>query len=129
MSSLALYRALVPEHAAVVDATVSTWLELAARRHTASVFGRVYPEAMVWWAAHRIQRSPGSGASSSASAEDVGTLVMQRDGDLTRQYAQPSSASSVGSSADAELRTTRYGELYLELRDSRAGVGPTAVRP
>lgn len=124
MSSLALYRTLVPDHAAVADATVDVYLELAARRHTASAWGVVYPEAMVWYAAHRIQRLPGSGAGGG-SAVEVGQVVSQRDGDLSRTYAQP--ASSGTNAADAELRTTRYGELYLDLRDSRAASAPTRV--
>jgi hypothetical protein len=121
MSTVDLYRTLIPAHAAVDDAVVSTYLELSAQQHTASVFGAVYQQAMVWHAAHRLERTPGL-VSGSGGAGETGALVAQRDGDLSRTYAQPQAGGAVGT--DAELRTTRYGEAYLGLRDSRAGVGP-----
>lgn len=121
MSSVDLYRTLIPEHASVDEAVVSTYLELSARQHTAAVFGAVYPEAMVWHAAHRIQRTPGL-VSGSGGAGEVGPLVAQRDGDLSRAYGQP--AATAMSAGDAELQTTRYGQAYLALRNSRAATGP-----
>jgi hypothetical protein len=124
--SLALYRSLVPAHSSVVDGTVEVWLELAARRHTATAWGAVYPEAMVWWAAHQIERLPGSGASGGGASE-VGVVTSQSDGDLSRTYAVPSEATASG--PDAALNSTRYGQLYLELRNSRAASAPTRVSP
>jgi hypothetical protein len=126
MSTLARYRVLVPGHAAVDDSTVETWLEIAARRHLASAFGLMYAEAMIWWAAHRIERTPGL-VSSSGGAGEVGPVVSQTDGDLSRTYAQP--AQSAVGSTDAELGTTRYGQAYLDLRNTRAAGGPTYVLP
>ncbi len=99
MSSLALYRTLVPSHSAVTDATVEVWLELAARRHSAPVFGRVYAEAMVWWAAHFVELTPGTGAGSSSSST-VGPIISQKDGDVSRTYAN-TTAAVYPSSADA----------------------------
>ena len=124
MSSLALYRALVPGHAAVLDATVETWLELAARRHSAAAFGTVYAEAMVWWAAHFVELTPGTGAGSS-SGSTVGQILSQKDGDLSVTYAN--TTSSGGSGGTGDLTTTRYGQLYLDLRNSRAAMAPGVV--
>lgn len=126
MTSLQLYRALVPAHSSVVDGTVTTYLELAARRHTASAWGVVYPEAMVWFAAHMIERAPGL-VSGTGGGSDVGNVISQTDGDLSRTYASPAALS--GSSSDAWLASTRYGQLYLDLRDTRAASAPTAVAP
>lgn len=123
MSSLALYRELVPGHSAVDDDLVTTMLALAARRHTATAWGDLYPEAMVWFAAHRVERLPGSGASGGSAAE-VGTITSQSDGDLSRSYAAP---VSTGSALDDELSSTRYGQFYLDLRRTRAASGPTFV--
>lgn len=124
MSSLDLFRELAPELAAVPDPTVTTWLTIAAKRHNATVFGEVYAEAMVLWTAHRISRLPGVG---SGSGGEVGPVIAQADGDLSRTYG--SVASLAASAADADLVTTRYGLAYLELRDSRAGIGPEHVLP
>lgn len=126
MTSLQLYRALIPGHAAVLETTILVWLELAATRHTASTWGAVYAAAMVFWAAHHIETLPGTGAGSDA-AGTVGPLISQRDGDLSRTYAQPASSSG-GGSDDAALASTRYGQTYLDLRNSRAATTPSLVR-
>lgn len=122
-SSLDLYRTLVPAHSAVSDDFVETMLELATRRHTASAWGQVYPEAMVWWAAHRVQCTPGSGAGGS-TADAVGPVVSQSDGDLSRTYAQPASDSAASAE---DLTSTRYGQAYLDLRRTRAASTATVV--
>jgi hypothetical protein len=122
--SLALYRELIDEHATIGDTIVEKWLSFAICRHAdASVWGAVYGDAMVFYAAHRVLRDPASGLGTSASAP--GAVTSQRDGDLSRTYAQP--AAAVGS--DADLATTTYGSLYLELRDSRAASAPMVVCP
>lgn len=122
-ASLDLYRALVPAHSSVADDTVETYLELATRRHTAGAWGAVYPEAMVWWAAHRIQRTPGL-VSGSGGADEVGQITSQSDGDLSRSYA---AQATTGNTGDDELASTRYGQAYLDLRRTRAASGPTRV--
>lgn len=124
MSTLALYRTLVPGHAAVTDPVVTTWLGLAVRRHNVTSWGGVYSEAMVFWAAHQVERSPSSGAGGGSGSE-VGPITAQSDGDLSRSYG--ASASS-GSASDDALRSTRYGEMYLELRDSRAATLPMVAQ-
>ena len=122
--SLALYRELIDEHSAIGDTIVEKWLSFALRRHAdASVWGQVYGDAMVFYAAHRVLRDPASGLGTSASAP--GLVTSQRDGDLSRTYAQP--AAAVGS--DADLASTTYGQLYLELRESRAASAPMVVCP
>lgn len=124
MSSLATYRAMVPEHAdpVVADATVELWLAYAAKRHDPAVFGSVFTEAMVFYAAHHISRLPGVGGGN---ADEAGPVLMQRDGDLQRQYGQI--MTQMMTAGDADLATTRYGLFYLQIRDSRAGTKPTTV--
>lgn len=123
---LELYRQLVPAHASVLEATVSVWLGLAVQAHNISAWGAVYQQAMVWWAAHHVETIPGTGAGSDDAAA-VGPLVSQRDGDLSRSYAPPA-GSVAATGADADLATTRYGQLYLRLRASRAATSPCVVR-
>lgn len=116
--SLALYRSLVPAHSSISDDTVEAYLALSAQEHTASVWGNVYAQAMVWHAAHVIERTPGLG---SASADAPGLVTSKRAGDLAVTYGAPPGA------ADDELATTTYGQRYLALRRSRAACAPTAV--
>lgn len=129
MSSVALYRTLIPdaEHAALDDAVVSTYLDLAARRHSAAAFGTVYPEAMVYYAAHCIQRTPGLIAGGSG-ADEVGPVTSQKDGDLSRTYGTTGGGSgATGAVGDGDLGLTAYGLRYLELRGSRASSAPFGV--
>jgi hypothetical protein len=121
---LELYRTMIPAHAAVDEAVVLQWLALAERRHTASAWGAVYDEAMVSWAAHFIEITPGTGAGSSSSSP-VGPLISQKDGDLSRTYAAP--VSPVGGAYDGSMSRTIYGEAYLDLRNSRAAITPFTV--
>lgn len=129
MSSLARYRILIPAHVAVSDALVSAMLELAASRHDPGSFGAVYVAAMIYWAAHRVQRTPGSGAPGAGTAVEVGAISAQSDGDLSRTYATAPAGGTGSNPTDDDLRTTRYGLEYLDLRNSRAAAGPTFVAP
>jgi len=127
MTSLELYRILIPGHAAVLEATITTWLTLASIRHSAAEWGAVYAYAMVFYAAHQIEVTPGTGAGSG-DAGVVGPVISQRDGDLSRTYAAPAISSAGGSSDDAALASTRYGQAYLDLRNSRAATTPFLVQ-
>jgi hypothetical protein len=131
MSSLALYRALVPEHteALVPNERVTVWLELAAKRHTAARWGNVYPEAMVFWAAHNIEMLPGSGAPGAPVSGTSGPLISQKDGDLSRTYAQPSSSSTAEEGSTAWFTLSEYGQKYLDLLNTRESSLPRFVRP
>lgn len=127
---LAHYREIVIEHASVADAPIQAWLGIAVRRHNAAAFGDVYYDAMVYYAAHGVQLQPGSGAPGAPSSSNAqGPLISQRDGDLSRTYAAPASSSSGGGGpgTDAWLLLTTYGQLYLDMRDSRAETSPFVV--
>ncbi|NOT72454.1 MAG: DUF4054 domain-containing protein [Hyphomicrobium sp.] len=121
MTSLELYRALIPGHVLVPDQTVELYLTLSAQQHDPLQWGAVFAQAMVWHAAHSIEKTPGSGSGSSGGAGAVGPLISQKDGDLSRTYAAPASSSSGSSgSAAADLSTTTYGARYLGLLRSRS---------
>ncbi len=110
MSSVALYRSLVPAHGHVPDDTVETWLALAARRHTATRFGDLYPEAMVWWAAAELDPEVQAGlygASSGATCADGLTSIEVADTTAERPYRR----------------------RYLDIRNSRASSTPFRVAP
>lgn len=109
----------------MLDGTINTWLEITIRRHTAADWGAMYPEAIVWWTAHAIETTPGTGAGSD-SAEVTGALLSQRDGDLSRTYAAPIGPASTGSST---FGSTHYGQMYLDLLRSRAVQVPFYVMP
>jgi hypothetical protein len=124
-ATLDLYRDLVPEHVDVDSNVILAKLSAAVRRHSLAALGDVAGEAMVWYAAHLVQLQPGSGAPGAPSSGSTqGPLISQRDGDISRTYAGPSSSSGGGVGSDAWWMLTTYGSLYLDLIRSRAETAP-----
>lgn len=122
MSSLSLYRSRILDHASIADGTIEDYLSEAATLHpNATVWGNAYALAMVYYAAHQIERTPGLG---SGTADDVGGIASKSDGDLSVSYG---GAAATGDPDDG-LQTTRYGQRYLQLRASRAAGRPRALR-
>jgi hypothetical protein len=68
VSSLALYRQLVPAHRDIASEVVETYLDVAASLHTASAFGDAYSLAMVYFAAHLVERTPSVGSGGADEA-------------------------------------------------------------
>lgn len=121
-TSLATYRALIPAHSAIADATVEVYLELAAKRHDATRWGVVYAEAMCFWAAHTIERTPGLGGATSAA---VGPVTARSAGKVSESYG--SLSGNGGSTVDQDLMTTVYGLRYIDIRNTRAASCPTTL--
>lgn len=122
--SLALFRVVATEFAAVSDANVNAMLAIAQAQHTSSgtVWGNMYATAMAYYTAHLMRLDPGYGSGASSAAG--GTLTSQSDGDLSRGWSKPSKTVNA---TDEWLSETTYGRAYLGLRNSRAGVSPFAT--
>ena len=121
MTSLELFRALIPAMASIADATVEQYLATASSRLCATAFGTKWAEASVWLAAHIMYRVvPGAGGASPGSTGAVSSL---KTGDEAIAFA--TTASTGGTSVDADLAGTAYGAQFLALRDSRAVTAPT----
>ena len=130
--TVSLYRTLVPAHKSVPAETIQVWLDDAIEAHTSAEWGDRYDRAMIWWAAHQIERTPGIGVNGDTAAE-AGAITSQSDSQsdqgksssLSRSYAAPTTRDP----EDAEWATTRYGLKYLEIRNSRAMRAPYALGP
>jgi hypothetical protein len=126
--TVALYRTLVPAHKAVSDDLIQTYLDDAVGAHNVAIFGNRYDRALIWWAAHQIERTPGLGLNGDAASE-AGAITAQSDSQegstLSRSYA----ATPTRDPEDAEWATTRYGMKYLEIRNSRIARAPYALGP
>ena len=109
-TALETYRALIPAHSAIPDATVTVYLERAIK-----------VQAVV-----SVGGAPGL-VTGGGGAEEVGALTQQRDHQLQRSYG-PVGGNRAIADADLDLNTTRYGLAYLRIRGSRAAIRPTAVR-
>ncbi len=138
MSSVSLYRSTItdPRHGdptsspptvlpGLTDSQIEGLLDFAARAHNAAFWGNVYPEAMVLYAAHIAERSPGL-LNANAGAGQVGPLVNQKDDLLQRGFGLPAGYVTA-TSVDADLMLTSYGQRYLRLRGSRSASAPFVV--
>ncbi len=117
--------ALAPEFAA--DSRVATFVELAEERLSPGAWGAVYDTAVAYLAAHLLTRAKATAAASAAVAESPGTVTARAAGDVSESYG--TGAATVGSDADADLRTTRYGLAFLSLRSTRAAARVRLARP
>lgn len=120
--SVELLKAIAPELATETDERLSTFLELAAQRISARVFGRVYAQAACYLAAHLLtlaNRATQAGVAGAGPVASVGT------GGLSVSFGQIATNTAT---ADASLKSTSYGLEFLALRSSRAGTKPMLVR-
>lgn len=126
-TSIVLFRQLAPEFSSVSDDDVGDWIELAARRHTASAWGAVFVDAMVEYAAHMMTQADviGSGAAPSATA---GPVTARKAGGLAESYGAAAAAAAAGL-GDLTLLETKHGRNYLHLLSTRAAGAPTHVFP
>jgi hypothetical protein len=127
MATRALYRRIVPAHAGVANELVDEFLALTISELAGTcVYGNAYPQAVIWYTAHVLERLPGSGAPGGQTAQEVGAVTSQSDtqAELSRSYAAPTARDP----DEAELQTTSYGQRYLALRRSRKATLPFLVR-
>lgn len=114
-TTLETYAALVPAHAGVATATISAWLEAAARAHSAAVFGAVYVDAMCMWAAAHIDVGVQMGVIPLlGSGGDICAPLLPVDGEKPKAMSPEDSP---------------YWALYLRYCRSRSGTGPMRVGP
>lgn len=122
MTSLELFRALVPAMASIGNPVVEQYLETASCRLCATAFGAKWQEASVWLAAHIMYRVvPGAGAAIPGVPGAVSSL---KTGDESIGFAV---AAATGGTVDADLFGTAYGAQYVALRDTRAAAAPTFI--
>lgn len=141
MSSVALYRQIItdPRHGdptsspptilpGLTDDQITFFLEQVATVSSAAFWGKAFPRAMVLYAAHMAESSPGLLAASATSGGTgtVGPLTQQRDDTLQRTYAVPAGAQNAGLQ-DAWFMTTTYGMQFLQLRATRCRTAPFAI--
>lgn len=125
-TSLALFRDLAPLLCEESDSRVCTYIEMAAQRLTASCWGQVYQQALIFYAAHLLQKSPSPdttlGRAAAGEGEVAGPVASRKAGDVAVSYANNASANGGGSTSntDRDLLDTHYGRQFLALRDTRA---------
>ena len=115
-ASLDRYRGLVPAHAGVDPSVVEAWLSAAARAHNAAVWGAVYVDAMVMWAAAHVWVGVKMGVIPilGGGGPDPCAVMIPVDTDDGKP---------------PKVEDSPYWALYLGYRRSRSGTGPMVVGP
>ena len=123
MSTLALYRALIPGHSAVAGATVEVFLAQAVRHHTRSQWNVAhYDDAMVYYAAHKIQSTPGMSGVSDSGSSNKGPVRSERAKDTARSYGTIN--EGIDWTDTGTFIKTVYGQCYWQLVCMQASTGP-----
>jgi hypothetical protein len=118
MAILDTVKAIAPiQTSGLSDAEITAFIELAQDRLSLLVWGtRLYPQGVAYLTAHlltvtfRGSAGGGSGAAGPVRQEMAGRVMVS--------YAASSDAASTG------LRSTPYGEEFLNLRKKLPGIRP-----
>jgi len=109
MDALATFRALASEFAAKTDDEVNTMIELA-KPHVTVRFGSFYEQALAYYAAHMFAiQALIAESGGTSSALTAGEVVSEKEGDLSRSYAQQTTSES------DLLDKTYYGKEFKAL--------------
>lgn len=112
---LVTFRAIAPEFTAAVvsDESAIAEFSLVADFVSESKFGPFYNKAIAVYAAHLLKLNEvAADDGSSGGTITAGGIIMEKEGDLQRQYGTSASTSA----ADEFLSKTLYGKLFLQLR-------------
>lgn len=106
---LAVFRKLAKEFEAVDDSEVLDSIAFYSEMISSPIYGRFYSRAIALLVAHQMKS-----AELAANGENLATgdVVMEKEGDLQRQYA----AREAGSASDSWYNKTSYGVQFLALR-------------
>jgi hypothetical protein len=113
MTPLEYFRVLAPEFAAVPDASVNVWLQMALDEINVECLDvERAARAQALYAAHLLKTS----SSAATGSGGMGQVTSEKEGDLQRTYATLSNSTTwIGS--------TPYGQMYLEITRVCGGVG------
>lgn len=110
---LAIFRIVAPEFAEVEDVAVMLQIEFCKDFVSESKFGNFYGKVMAYYTAHMMKIYNVADENGSESGMlTAGGVVMEKEGDLQRQYSQAESSQSI----DDMLKKTMYGRMFLQIR-------------
>lgn len=118
MTALELFRQMAPELADIPDDRVQLELDFQGDAVSRDKYGKYWERAVIYLAAHSLTLSQLIQSGSAGSAAITGgQIVMEKEGDLQRQYGSGTAGGSASGDGDSLLRKTAYGLLFLSLRD------------
>lgn len=126
MTALETFRFVAPEFATKTDLEVNSALEFASSELSESKFGTDYTKALAYLAAHFLAWQITVLSGSATGAATGGRIVSEKEGDLSRSYADNSGNQTTGTYTD-NFERTAYGLEYLRIRKKHVMSGFTRM--
>ena len=120
---LELIRKIAPEFDDINDNELTGFISIYADLVSKKYFGKHYNKAVGFLVAHQLtlfniaNNSEAGAADSSLIAGDV---LMEKEGDLQRQYGNVDTSDS---ETDNLLNKTYYGKMFIALRSALRPIG------
>lgn len=120
---LELIRKIAPEFNDVADEELEDFIDVYADLVSERYFGKHYNKAVAFLVTHQltlfnIANSSEAGAGDSSLI--AGDVLMEKEGDLQRQYGNVNTSNS---EADSLLNKTYYGKMFISLRSALRPIG------
>lgn len=120
---LNLIRKIAPEFNEIADEKLEGFIDVYANLVSERYFGKHYNKAVAFLVAHQltlfnIANSSEAGAGDSSLI--AGDVLMEKEGDLQRQYGNVNTSNS---EADSLLNKTYYGKMFISLRSALRPIG------
>ena len=126
MTALQVFRLVASEFSATSDETVDVVFALVAPQVSESKFGKLYPQAIAYLAAHWLAwQAVITSSGSTGGAATGGRVTSEKEGDLSRSYTDNSRNPTTSSFAD-NLDRTAYGLEFKRL--ARMAIVPLVTR-
>ena len=128
---IAVFRLTVPAMAEVTDEELTSDIEIYRGYVSEKRFGKLFPKALSYFIAHmRTLNDMIANAVADGGVADgnvaTGALIREKEGDLERAYADTSTSGSCDTEAEALLKKTLYGQMFLQLR--AMAIVPVTIR-
>ena len=112
-----IIRMIGDEFCDVSDEKVEFFISLALKRVCPAFWGSCFNQALAYLAMH-MMKVQGQAAGDCTQTGAAGPLLLERAGEVTRQYAPTVGKTARG---DAGFVTTIYGRTYLDLLHAMPG--------
>jgi len=126
MEAFDMIRATMKEFSQVSDDDVKLFISISEPLVSKKRFGKVYPQALAYIAAHKMKLAGNGRAVANGTIGDTIGLASVSEGETSVTFTNNQMGNS---NSDAEYSLTIYGMQYLQLRRSciipiiSAGVG------
>lgn len=120
---LDLIRKIAPEFNEITDEKLEGFIDVYANLVSKRYFGKHYNKAIAFLVAHQLTLL-NIASNSEAGAGDIsliaGDVLMEKEGDLQRQYGNVNTSNSETNSL---LNKTYYGKMFISLRSALRPIG------